>query len=109
MGPPDLNTRVKILETILKDLKNNFNQEDIRAVAKITGNFSASDLGTIARNAARLSLGTVTQHLTATLSPDEIPEVTAEHFSKVVRGLTRSMNVEEMEAMNAWANRNKLA
>lgn len=72
MGPPDLNARIKILETILKDLKNNFNREDIRAVAKITDNFSASDLGTIARNAAWLPLGTVAQHLIATLRPDEV-------------------------------------
>ena len=72
MGPPDLGARFKILEAILRDLKNNFNKEDISTVARITNNFSASDLGTIARNAAWLPLGTVAQHLIATLKPGEV-------------------------------------
>ncbi|OQV11637.1 Spastin [Hypsibius exemplaris] len=63
MGAPNENARAKILKTILKDIANNIKDSEIKHIAKLTEGFSASDLGTIARNAAWLPLGTIAQHL----------------------------------------------
>ena len=72
LDTPNQRAREKILKSILKDIANTIKDADIKTIAKLTEGFSASDLGTVARNAAWLPLGTIAQHLIPTLKIKDV-------------------------------------
>ena len=59
LGPPDYMAREKLLQKILKEVKHGLSEEDIQVIAESCNQYSASDLGVVARNAAWLPLGTI--------------------------------------------------
>jgi len=107
MGPPSQRAREHLMNTILKDVKNSLSPADIKKVASLTEGYSASDLGTIARNAAWLPLGTVDQELIPLLKKSQVPEVTVHHFIRVVQTFVPSMSNEDIAALEAWTSQNR--
>ncbi|XP_055340311.1 spastin-like [Paramacrobiotus metropolitanus] len=107
MGPPSSKARELILRTILKDIRNNFTEPDIRKVAGLTEGYSASDLGIIARNAAWLPLGTIKQSLIPLLQKEEVPEVTVHHFLQIVEKFVPSNSADDVQALKDWVHQHK--
>lgn len=69
LGPPDFAAREILLRRILKEVRHNLSDIEIRYIAKVSQQYSASDLGVVVRNAAWLPLGTI--------EPTRIPQLKA--------------------------------
>ncbi|XP_055354969.1 spastin-like isoform X2 [Paramacrobiotus metropolitanus] len=107
LGPPDCGAREVLLRRILREVRHNLSDAEVRHIAKISQQYSASDLGVIVRNAAWLPLGTIDPTRIPKLKEAEIPLIGIRDFQRVMEHFVPSGYQSDLKLIEQWTQQHR--
>ncbi|XP_047133312.1 spastin isoform X2 [Hydra vulgaris] len=100
---PDVNTRKDILKKLLSKESNCcFTEKDYDELARITENYSGSDIAALARDAALMPVRELKVEQIKTVDPSKVRGLKLNDFISAMKTIRPSMSVESLSKFDEW-------
>ncbi|KAK6089573.1 hypothetical protein P3W45_001455 [Vairimorpha bombi] len=97
---PDDGARMKMVENLVREFKNNLSQEDFKEISNITDGYSGSDMFNLCREASLEPLREIDDIKDFNL--ENTREINVSDFQKAVRQIKKSVSNRDLDLYEKW-------
>eukprot|EP00127_Corallochytrium_limacisporum_P004456 Clim_evm10s164 gene=Clim_evmTU10s164 len=99
---PDVDARSAILEGLLTKHRHRLSSREVCSIASSLQNYSAADIGVVAKEAAMAPVREIPVHRLRNLDKDAIRSITARDFDAARRSVNSSVRTEMLRQYDNW-------
>lgn len=101
---PDAKTREIIIKNLLKSTPHKVSDAQIREIARLSTNYSASDLSNVLRHAALEPIRGISKNEIPFLTKEEVPLLSLNHIISSLKKIPPSVSPKDLEEIKKWEN-----